>query len=117
MATQSNLVSVFPEAPPLLGELPALILPFCQKHPISKMEVFGSVAQGRAEAGSDVDLMVTFLPEVDIPSRQFLAMHQELEHLLHCRVDFMERRHVEQHENEIRRRHMLRGAKLIYGHP
>ena len=34
--------------------------PFCQKHPITKLEVFGSVADGTAKPGSDVDLMVTF---------------------------------------------------------
>jgi predicted nucleotidyltransferase len=39
-------------------ELRKRLLSFCQKHPITKLEVFGSVADGTAKPGSDVDLMV-----------------------------------------------------------
>jgi hypothetical protein len=38
------------------------LLPFCRKHPIARLEVFGSVADGTAAADSDVDLIVTFDP-------------------------------------------------------
>jgi predicted nucleotidyltransferase len=45
-----------------IAELRELLLPFCTKLPIAKLEVFGSIADGTARAGSDVDLMVTFEP-------------------------------------------------------
>ena len=48
--------------PPTVQELRKRLLSFCQKHPITKLEVFGSVADGTAKPGSDVDLMVTFRP-------------------------------------------------------
>src|SRR6202043_2822056 len=46
--------------PPTVQELRKKLLSFCQKHPIAKLEVFGSVADGTAKPGRDVDLMVTF---------------------------------------------------------
>jgi hypothetical protein len=48
--------------PPTVQELRKRLPSFCQKHPIAKLEVFGSVADGTAKLGSDVDLMVTFRP-------------------------------------------------------
>lgn len=49
------------------------------------MRVFGSVARGEASAGSDLDALVSMNP-----GRTFLdlvALWQDLEELLGCRVD------------------------------
>ena len=67
--------------PPTVQELRERLLSFCQKHPITKLEVFGSVADGTAKPGSDVDLMVTFRPGVKVGT-EFLDMISELEDLL-----------------------------------
>jgi predicted nucleotidyltransferase len=67
--------------PPTVQELRKRLLSFCQKHPITKLEVFGSVADGTAKPGSDVDLMVTFRPGVKVGT-EFLDMISELEDLL-----------------------------------
>jgi predicted nucleotidyltransferase len=40
-------------------ELRIRLRAFCEKHRISRLEVFGSVARGQASPGSDVDLLVT----------------------------------------------------------
>ncbi|MBV9489019.1 MAG: nucleotidyltransferase domain-containing protein [Verrucomicrobia bacterium] len=50
--------------PPTLEGLRRQLLPFCRRHAIACMEVFGSVADGTATPASDVDLMVTFDPGV-----------------------------------------------------
>jgi len=48
-----------------------MLLPFCQKHAVQKLEVFGSVAEGTAKPGSDVDLLVTFQPGAKIGADEF----------------------------------------------
>ena len=40
-------------------ELRRRLGPFCEKHRIRRLEVFGSVARGQASRNSDVDLLVT----------------------------------------------------------
>jgi hypothetical protein len=57
---------------PTVQELRKRLLSFCQKHPITKLEVFGSVADGTAKRGSDVDLMGTFRPGALRWARSFL---------------------------------------------
>jgi len=34
------------------------VVPFCEKHVVQKLEVFGSVAEGTAKPGGSVDLLV-----------------------------------------------------------
>src|SRR6266446_2103308 len=73
--------------PPTVQELRKRLLSFCQKHPIAKLEVFGSIADGTAKPGSDVDLMVTFRPGAKV-GIEFLDMIFELEELLGCSVTY-----------------------------
>src|SRR6266446_10286735 len=73
--------------PPTVQELRKRLLSFCQKHPIIKLEVFGSIADGTAKPGSDVDLMVTFRPGAKV-GIEFLDMIFELEELLGCSVTY-----------------------------
>jgi predicted nucleotidyltransferase len=65
--------------PPTVQELRKRLLSFCQKHPISKLEVFG--CRRDRKTGSDVDLMVTFRPGAKVGT-EFLDMISELEELL-----------------------------------
>ena len=74
---------------------------------------FNSGIDGGMESGSDVDLLVTFLPEVH-PGLDFFAIQDELEELLGCGVDLLTRRSVEQGENPIRRRSILESTQDIY---
>jgi predicted nucleotidyltransferase len=99
--------------PPSIDEITRLLPAFCHRHGIARVEVFGSVATGEASAGSDLDLMVTFLPGIT-PGLDFFAMQDELEHLLGCRVDLITRRSAEQSDNPIRRRSILASAREIY---
>ena len=83
------------------------------KHPIAKLEVFGSVADGTAKPGSDVDLMVTFRPGAKV-GIEFLDMIFELEELLGCSVDLLESESVATMENWIKRKSILSCTKTIY---
>jgi len=97
--------------PPVLEELRLKVQPFCRRYPIVKLEVFGSVAEGSAQPGSDVDLMVTFQPGAEV---EYFTIKSELEDLLGCSVDFLERKSVEQMANWILRRSILECVQTIY---
>ena len=100
-------------SPPAIAEIQRILPAFCIRHGISRVEVFGSVATGRAMPGSDLDLMVTFQPGVE-PGLDFFAMQDELEGICGCNVDLRTRRSVERSENPIRRRSILESAREIY---
>ena len=99
--------------PPTLEGLRRLLLPFCRRHPIARLEAFGSVADRIAIPASDVDLMVTFDPGVRV-GKEFFTMALELEDLLGRRVDLVERASVERMANPFKRRSILSSAQLIY---
>lgn len=99
--------------PPSLDQLRRQLLPFCRKHPIARLEVFGSVADGTATPTSDVDLMVTFDPGVRV-GKEFFAMALELEDILGRQVDLVERAAVERMNNPFKRRSILCGTQLVY---
>jgi len=104
---------VAPTIPPTLDEIKSRLAPFCLRHGIARLEVFGSLARGERHPGSDVDLLVTFRPDVHL-GWDFFDLHEEAEDLLGCEVDLLTRRSVEQDENSIRRRSILESTRDIY---
>jgi predicted nucleotidyltransferase len=107
MATLSDTL------PPALDEIRSRLVPFCRRHGVARLEVFGSLARGEPHGGSDVDLLVTFQPDVHL-GWDFFELHKEIEGILGCEVDLLTRRSVEQDENAIRRRSILQSTREIY---
>jgi uncharacterized protein len=99
--------------PLALDEIKSRLTPFCQRHGIARLEVFGSLARGEPHPGSDIDLLVTFRPDVHL-GWDFYDLHQEIEEILGCEVDLLTRRSVEQDRNSIRRQSILESAREIY---
>jgi predicted nucleotidyltransferase len=99
--------------PPTIEDLEAVLPAFCRRHDISRVEVFGSLARGKAGPGSDVDLMITFRPGAR-PGLEFFGLEDELKSLLGCEVDVVTRRSIEAGANPIRRRSILESAREIY---
>jgi predicted nucleotidyltransferase len=99
--------------PPTLDEIKSRLAPFCQRHGVARLEVFGSLARGERHPGSDIDLLVTFRPGVHL-GWDFFELHEELEGILGCEVDLLTRRSVEQDQNSIRRRSILESTRDIY---
>jgi predicted nucleotidyltransferase len=96
-------------------ELRRRFRPFCEKHHIRRLEVFGSAARDQAGPGSDVDLLVTLDDSVPISTAALLEMAGEAEELAGAPVDFVLRSSLERSPNRIARDHILTTSVCVYG--
>ena len=80
---------------------------FCEKHPIRRLDVFGSAARGQAGPRSDVDLLVTLDDSVPVSTLEILEMAGEAEELVGVPVDFVLRQALDQSPNGFAREHIL----------
>jgi len=85
----------------------------CERYGVARMEVFGSLARGEARAGSDIDILVTFKPDVRC-GLEFVGLQQELEALFDRPVDLLTRSAVEHSPNKYFRRFALRRTEPLY---
>lgn len=90
---------------------------FCQRWRIIELSLFGSAIREDFRPDSDVDLLVTFAPDVSWRFDDLLDMKEELEEFFGRPVDLIERRLVETSENYIRRRHILSHLEPLYVAP
>ena len=98
-----------------LDELRRRLRPFCEKHRIRRLDLFGSAARGQSAAGSDVDLLVTLDEPAAIPTGNLLEMAGEAEELVGRPVDFVLRHSLEKSPNRFAREHILATAVRLYG--
>ena len=98
-----------------LDELRARLRPFCEKHHIRRLEVFGSAARGRTGPDSDVDLLVTLDESWPVSTDELLEMAGEAEELVGAPVDFVLRPSLERSRNHVAREHILSTAVCVYG--
>ena len=64
----------------------------CQRFGVARLEVFGSSARGDFRAGSDVDLLVEFLPGERVGLLRLAGLQLELQALIGRKVDLVPRR-------------------------
>jgi predicted nucleotidyltransferase len=76
----------------LLKEKREEILQIAAKHGARNVRVFGSVARGEADEGSDVDLLVELEPGRSLMDHA--ALWLELQETLGCRVDVVSDRGI-----------------------
>lgn len=91
------------------------IADFCRRWQISELALFGSVVRDDFGPDSDVDILITFAPGAKWSLLDHVRMEQELSDLLHCKVDLLTKRAVEQSPNWILRRGILSTAEVVYG--
>jgi len=89
--------------------------PFCERHHIRRLEVFGSAARGGTPSDSDVDLLVTLDEATAVSTGELLEMAGEAEELVGRRVDFVLRHSLEKSPNRFAREHILSTAVCVYG--
>ena len=66
-----------------------------EQYHAENIRVFGSVARGDATEGSDIDLLVNFLPNASLFDQ--VRITEELSLLLDCPVDVVSERALNQH--------------------
>jgi uncharacterized protein len=101
--------------PPSLDEVRDRVRPICRRHSVARLEAFGSLAAGKAHAGSDADFMVEFLPGVSAGLFEMGALREDLESALGCPVDLLSRQAVERSRNPYRRSGILESPVTVYG--
>jgi predicted nucleotidyltransferase len=87
---------------------------FCRRWKVTEFALFGSVLRDDFSPDSDVDVLVAFADDDSPGFEQLAAMRGDLEALFGREVDLVERRAVEQSENYIRRRHILKHVEPLY---
>jgi hypothetical protein len=98
-----------------VDDLRRRLRPFCQKHHIRRLEVFGSAARGQAGPHCDVDLLVTLDDSAPLSTAALLEMAGEAEELVGAPVDFVLRSSLEKSPNRFARDHILSTAICVYG--
>ena len=98
-----------------LAELRGLLRPFCKKHRIRRMDVFGSAGCGQVGPGSDLDLLVTLDESSPVSTADLLEMAGEAEEIVGRPVDFVLRPSIEKSSNHFAREHILSTAVCVYG--
>ena len=96
-------------------ELRERLRPFCEKHHIQRLEVFGSAAHGAITPRSDIDLLVTLDQSKPVSTAELLEMAGEAEEVVGRPVDFVLRQSLEKSPNRFAREHILATALCLYG--
>ena len=97
--------------PPAMDEIRRKLAPYCRRHGIIQLEIFGSSARGEAGRRSDVDLIATFRLN---PGLGFFAMEEEMGGILGVPVHLLTRESVETMSNPYRQQSILADARVIY---
>lgn len=87
------------------------LLHFGERWKVESLALFGSVIRSDFNAHSDIDVLVSFLPENDVDLFDLVDMKNELEDLFKRPVDLVEREAL---TNPYRRREILAHNKVIY---
>jgi predicted nucleotidyltransferase len=87
---------------------------FCRRWKIRELALFGSVLSNAFGPTSDVDVLVTFLPEAEWSLLDHIQIEEELSALLGRSVDLVSKKAVERSENWVRRRAILESAEVVY---
>jgi predicted nucleotidyltransferase len=90
------------------------IASFCRRWKVNELALFGSVLRRDFGPNSDVDVLVSFAPDNHWSLFDLVTMQDELEAILGREVDLLDRVAVEQSENYIRRKSILRSLEVIY---
>jgi hypothetical protein len=87
---------------------------YCQKWGIRQLALFGSVLRDDFTNQSDVDVLLTFAPDMHYTLFDLAGMGDELEAILGRKVDLLTRKGIEENPNYIRRKSILSSAQVVY---
>ena len=87
------------------------ITAFCKRWNVTEFSLFGSVLREDFRPDSDIDVLVSIDPEVQVGLLEIAQMQIELEILFHRPVDLVEKEAL---RNPYRKREILKTAQVIY---
>ncbi len=87
---------------------------FCQRWKIDELALFGSVLRDDFRPASDIDVLVTFLPEATWGLFDHVKIEQELVELFGRKVDLISKRAVLNSQNWLRREEILNNTHVIF---
>lgn len=90
------------------------IAEFCQFYLIKELAVFGSILREDFKAESDIDFLVSVLPEVSISLNYLESLETELKQMVSREVDLIFKENLARSENWIRKKAILSSAEVIY---
>jgi hypothetical protein len=100
--------------PPLRQRIPVSseqIAEFCRRWKITEFALFGSVLRDDFHADSDIDVLLTFVPEQWLTWDDWQAMQTEIEALFRRKVDLVSKKYL---KNPYRRHEILNTRQVIY---
>jgi predicted nucleotidyltransferase len=86
------------------------ITAFCQRYPIRRLSLFGSVLRDDFSPESDVDVLVEFLPDAGIGYFELVRMQMELSTIFGRSVDLLTPKALSYQFRE----HVLNSAQVVY---
>jgi predicted nucleotidyltransferase len=92
----------------------AVLDEFCRQWKIAKLELFGAALRDDFNAESDIDLLVSFLPDANWGLFEHERAERELSELAGQKVELVTRRAIEANPNEATRRGILGNAVSVY---
>jgi len=90
---------------------PKKIAAFCKRWKISEFSFFGSVLREDFRPDSDVDVLVSFVPNAGWSLWDLITMQEELEAMFNRKVDLLEKEAI---RNPYRRHSILTGREILY---
>ena len=84
---------------------------FCRRWRIEELGLFGSVLREDFRPDSDVDVLISFEPEIPWSLFDWMDMIEELQEILGCEVDLVEKSGL---RNPFRRQAILSTRQVIY---
>jgi uncharacterized protein len=90
---------------------PAQIAEFCQRWKIAELALFGSVLREDFHPDSDIDVLVTFVPQSGWSLFDWVDMKDELKTLFKRNVDIADKTGL---KNPYRRYEILKTCQVIY---
>ena len=88
----------------------AALAQLCRRYRVRELSIFGSAARDELRAGSDIDLLVEFMPEAEVDLVDHAGLMLDLAELLGRKVDLVSKNGLK----PLIRDSVLEEARLLY---
>lgn len=93
---------------------PKQIEQFCEKWRVEELSLFGSVIREDFNSESDVDVLISFLPDAKWTLFDHVDMKEDLKSIFSRNIDLVTKKAVERSRNTVRKNSIISSAKQVY---